>query len=294
MTEPPVRCSDAARARGDLAIGTASPATRWLLLEQESGWQSDVQASVQAPPAALVTLDRALASASARLELIRRPNARGEGTPPRWCVVDARLGVEVWGVRDADGGWGGALAALANPLAAGAAPGEGLLLVCTHGRHDQCCAVRGRPVAAALAEEWPAQTWECTHLGGDRFSANVAVMPDGVLYGYVSGEDAVALVRGHKAGRVDRDRIRGVIGWASHEQAAIVAAADALGTTPWDRDLTITRRSAHEGWYVQIAHAGRHVDVHGRNVLSAPARLTCSAPGPRSALVPVVDSVVPV
>jgi hypothetical protein len=293
MTVPPVRCSDAARARGDLVIGTASPATRWLLLEQESGWQADVQASVQAPPAALAALERALAPASARLELIRRPHARGDGQPARWCVVDTRLGVEAWGVRDADGGWGGALDALADPLAHGAAPGAGLLLVCTHGRHDQCCAVRGRPVVAALAEAWPGPTWECTHLGGDRFAANVAVLPDGVLYGYVSGEDAVALVDGHRAGRVDRAKIRGVIGWAAHEQAAIVAAAEHLGTTPWDRAITIGRRSAPEGWHVQVVLAGRSVDVFGHNELAPPARLTCSAPGPRSALVPVVDSVVP-
>ena len=37
---------------------------------------------------------------------------------------------------------------------------EPLFLVCTHGRHDRCCALRGRPVAAALAARHPAH-----HLG---------------------------------------------------------------------------------------------------------------------------------
>jgi hypothetical protein len=50
---------------------------------------------------------------------------------------------------------------------------EPIYLVCTHGRHDACCAVRGRPVAAALAAAYPERTWECSHIGGDRFAANV-------------------------------------------------------------------------------------------------------------------------
>ena len=51
---------------------------------------------------------------------------------------------------------------------------EPMLLVCTHGVHDTCCAVRGRPVAAALARRWPEATWECSHVGGDRFAAQRA------------------------------------------------------------------------------------------------------------------------
>ena len=62
--------------------------------------------------------------------------------------------------------------------------------VCTHGRHDACCAERGRPVAAALAAAHPEQTWEVSHIGGDRFAANVLVLPDGLYYGRVSAADA--------------------------------------------------------------------------------------------------------
>ena len=58
-----------------------------------------------------------------------------------------------------------------------------LFLVCVHGRREVCCAVRGRPVAQALAARWPGQTWECSHLGGDRFAPNVLVVPDGTTYG---------------------------------------------------------------------------------------------------------------
>ena len=55
--------------------------------------------------------------------------------------------------------------------------------VCTHGRHDACCAERGRPVAAALTASHPAETWEISHMGGDRFAANMVVLPEGLYYG---------------------------------------------------------------------------------------------------------------
>jgi len=301
-----VRCSDAALLRGDAPLGTAPPTSRWLLLEQDGGWAADVRASVQAPPDALDALDAALAAASARLELIRRPGPRTAGGPARWCVVDARLGVEVWGTRDADGGWGGALDALADPAthvaptapatAAASTPSApdadaaGLLLVCTHGRHDQCCAIKGRGVAAALAAAYPDQTWEATHLGGDRFAANVAVLPDGALYGHVSADKAVDLIAAHRAGTPDQAHLRGVVGRTPHEQAALVAASRALDVAPWDRRLTASERPADVGWRVEIGLEGRFLDVRGHDELASPALLTCSAAAPKSALVPRIDS----
>ena len=290
---PDDRCADAARRRGDTPIGTAPPASRWLLLEQDGGWAADVRASVQAPATALDALDDALAAASARLELIRRPGPRTPDGPPRWCVVDARLGVELWGTRDADGGWGGALDALASPAtyAPGPNPRTGVLLVCTHGRHDACCALRGRGVASALAAAYPVETWECTHLGGDRFAANVAVMPDGVLYGHVPPDEAVALVAAHRAGTPDPAHLRGVIGRTPHEQAALLAASLALGVAPWDRGLAASEHHADDGWLVEIVFAGRRLDVHGHDDLAPPALLTCAATAPKRALVPVVDAV---
>ena len=54
-----------------------------------------------------------------------------------------------------------------------------LVAVCAHGKHDQCCAVRGRSATAAIAAQYPELTWECSHLGGDRFAAAMLVLPEG-------------------------------------------------------------------------------------------------------------------
>ena len=51
-------------------------------------------------------------------------------------------------------------------------------------------------MAAVLAERWPDLVWECTHVGGDRFAANILVVPDGVLRRWVEGrapQDAAAI-----------------------------------------------------------------------------------------------------
>ena len=43
---------------------------------------------------------------------------------------------------------------------------EPIILVCTHGVHDTCCALRGRPVAAALSAQWPELVWGVQPCGG--------------------------------------------------------------------------------------------------------------------------------
>ncbi len=288
------RCSDGARRRGDPPLGTAPGGTRWILIEQDADWAPNPLASLEAPREARRDLGLALESVGARPEFVRRPRARAVQRTEslRWGVVDSTLGVEVWGTRDADGGWGGAIEALNDPVAAGAAPGPGTLLVCTHGRHDACCAMRGRPVAAALAAAFPEETWECSHLGGDRFAANLAFMPDGALYGYVDPEEAVELVRAHRAGRVDATHFRGVVGLEPAEQTARTAAAAELGLVPWDRRLTSELHSEPHGhWDVRVRLDGvPALRVTGHVVFREPSPLTCGAPA-RSAVVPIVDAI---
>ncbi len=97
---------------------------------------------------------------------------------------------------------------------------EPIFAVCTHGRHDPCCAERGRPVAAAMAAAHPQLTWECSHLGGDRFAGNVLVLPDGIYYGRVGADRAAQLIASHRAGRLDLAHLRG---WSAQPAAVQVA-----------------------------------------------------------------------
>jgi hypothetical protein len=95
--------------------------------------------------------------------------------------------------------------------------------VCTHGRHDTCCAVEGRPVARALAARHPELAWEVSHIGGDRFAANALVLPWGLYYGRLDPTSAPAVADSLLRGELELDHLRGRSGLASPLQAAEIA-----------------------------------------------------------------------
>src|SRR4029077_12254138 len=121
-----------------------------------------------------------------RVLLIRRP---GRSAPEKtqvfavrtgqWCETTELDRVQDVTSLDVEG--------LARGHSLGLTPwSEPLVLVCTHGRHDACCAERGRPRAAAMSALRRDAVWECSHLGGDRFAGNVLVLPEGLGYGQVT------------------------------------------------------------------------------------------------------------
>ena len=226
--EPTFRCADAARLRADPLAGSAPQADRWLLLEHPGPWPVDAVAGSGIDPAILAALQEAAGRTSGRILLVRRPGRINRMATRRWIVAGPDLGW-VAGPWTEDRDLRAAAAALmADPAQAGGIS-EPIMLVCAHGVHDTCCAIRGRPVASALAAEWPGQVWECSHVGGDRFAPNVVVLPDGFYYGYLDVESAVHTVRQHLAGAVSAGPLRGMARFPPPVQAAVVAAYERLG-----------------------------------------------------------------
>ena len=67
------------------------------------------------------------------------------------------------------------------------------ILVCAHSKRDRCCALRGRPIAAHLADILPGNAvWECSHTGGHRFAPVGIMLPTGYTYGRLSEPSALA------------------------------------------------------------------------------------------------------
>jgi hypothetical protein len=93
-----------------------------------------------------------------------------------------------------------------------------LWLVCTNGKRDRCCAELGRPIAAALSEEWPEGTWETTHLGGHRFSGTLLALPSGITLGRLDTANAVAACRAVERGELPAGLVRGRAGRPGAEQ----------------------------------------------------------------------------
>lgn len=138
-----------------------------------------------------------------------------------------------------------------------------LYLVCTHGRHDRCCALRGRPVAQALARVEPERTWECTHIGGDRFAANVVVLPEGLYLGRVEVDEVVDVLRGLEDGLLPAGRVRGRSSLSLPAQAAQQFAREDTGR--WARgDLhpVVQEAAGRDSWrVVLVGPGGKDVEV---------------------------------
>jgi len=283
------RCSTAAELAGDPLEATAPPADRWLLVEHAGPWGRHAITESKLHPAAATALAAWTRASRARVALIRRPGAAHRTRKTgRWYLADARPGRE--GIRCgtftdesqlvdilADAGEHGEHGQHGEPSA------EPVYLVCTHGRHDTCCALRGRPVADALARAYPQRTWECTHVGGDRFAANLVMLPHGIYYGQVTPREAVDLAKQHEAGVLDIERLRGRSSLPAPVQAAQHHARLASGETSIDAYPPLaSERSGPDEWRVRLAGPdGVPVTVTVRATMRAVARpLTCTGTAP--------------
>lgn len=121
-------------------------------------------------------------------------------------------------------------------------------LVCTHAKRDQCCAVRGRPVAAALealvggrlsALDPDAAVWECSHTGGHRFAPVLLLPGTGYTYGPAEVAHAAGIVEAVLDGRVVTENLRGRSTWPPAGQVAEVAVRNS-GVEAGVDDLVVT------------------------------------------------------
>ncbi|WBQ05260.1 hypothetical protein OX958_00330 [Kribbella sp. CA-293567] len=205
---------------------------------------------------------------------------RTDPAPRRWALVDSRPGQESirWGILPTDDH-------LLNVLA-GTDPGtpstDPIYLVCTHGRHDTCCAMRGRPAAAALSAAFPDNTWECSHIGGDRFAANLVFLPHSLFYGHVPTAEAVPLATRYNEGFVVPDHLRGSGAHPPPVQAAqhFARAAGAPLTLTAPHPTQITRPTPTT-WQI---HLTTPTHTYAVTVTAAPttvqAALTCASTPP--------------
>ena len=283
MSRPPAagreRCATGAQARGDQMLGTAFPAARLLLVEQPHPWGFAGLRASRFDTATALALEARGRAEGVRVQAIRRPGRSSDRAQRRWAIIDTRAEEPVlrWGefTDDAD--------LLELPLDGSLGEPDPLAhyFVCTHGRHDPCCAAHGRPLTAALAAVRPGQTWQISHLGGCRFAPSVLVLPLGLVYGRVPPSAAAELVAAAEAGEVVTALLRGRVGRPPAAQAALGFAHEQLAL-PRCRDLSLesTTPVAHGDVIVRISspRGAFDVTVHRQRV-DAPG-LTCASPGP--------------
>ena len=273
-----LRCADAAEAAGDPLEGTAPPADHWFLVEHPGPWNRFVLAGPGFDALAATVLDRWARDVNGRVLFIRRPGRRERSAQRRWFRVDGRPGHG--SVR------AGQFSAEAELVDVVADPGAGvahdgrLVLVCAHGRHDACCALRGRPLAAATAAELPECTWESSHLGGCRFAAALVLLPHGVVLGNVAAADGPGIATGYAQGLLPEHGVRGRASLSPVVQAAQHHARVATGRSRWTRCGPSRRLGRVRGtWLVRFTDPEVRVVLRERRV-AADRPLTCAATAP--------------
>ncbi|MCB0088889.1 MAG: sucrase ferredoxin [Caldilineaceae bacterium] len=134
---------------------------------------------------------------------------------------------------------------------------EPLFLVCTNGKRDRCCAKWGLPVYQSMADYAGQCVWQTTHTGGHRFAATLVCLPEGVMYGWVTPDDAQPLIDAHRAQQIYRlDRYRGR---SCHRQPAQAAdyylrtQTNALGLH--DHSLADVNPVADNRWQIAFRNA---------------------------------------
>jgi len=275
-------CSDRSLERHDPLTGTAGFGERWFLVEIDGAWGHHAILQSRLPPETAALLVRRVEGAGMRPLAIRRTGRRADSRRAqhhwRWAVVDTRPGLESvrWGVSD------NAEQLLEVPLdgSTGVESPEPVICVCTHARHDQCCAVKGRPVVTALAKAFPAQTWECSHLGGDRFASTMIVFPHGLYFGRVAPADAPAVVQAYLGGAIDDRYFRGRSSLPNAVQAASAFASEALDDHRVDAFGLRSHEQHGDAWTVVLDHDGVAVTVTLAQQMSAPLLSTCAATRP--------------
>ncbi len=284
LTTEPFRCAAASLLRQDPVAGTASTVRAYLLVENPGPWGVDALRDSRLPREVLGALRERTAAARVRPLLVRRPDRAvrpGPGAPVHVFAAYA----------DRSSPWleTGTVAAPEElldldleALGRGASPGltrteQPMLCVCTHGRHDACCAERGRPVAREMAKEHPEHTWEVSHIGGDRFAANVLVLPEGLYYGRVPAAGAADLASRHLRRELDLDLLRGRSSSPFAAQAAEIELRRRLGATDLDavRLVSFHRDDDLAEVVLDVHGAGYRVLV--RRTAGPAAQLTCRA-----------------
>ncbi len=112
------------------------------------------------------------------------------------------------------------------------------VMVCTHGKHDKCCAKFGGAVVQRLREGVDARqasvkVWESSHLGGHRFAATLAAFPQGRMHGYLTPELADEWLDAFLADQVHAPTYRGRIWLEGLHQVAEAFAQTVCQQEHW-------------------------------------------------------------
>lgn len=218
-------CSVLSAQAGESLYASASRTEHYLLLEYNGAWGAKAFEESQLPEAVKSHLSSAQKKLpNCKLLLLHRASSQAIGAGFHFYICHASeqqpslyefqvedyndlLDLDIEGVLDGEVRY----AAFRRH--------EPLFLVCTNGKRDTCCAKFGLPVFAEIAKSEPEAAWQCSHLGGHRFAANLLLLPQGILYGRMDPENATAALAAYRRGEMALHAYRGRTSYPPEAQA---------------------------------------------------------------------------
>ncbi len=267
-------CAETSRAHAESLHATASRVDTWILIEYRGLWAHDaVDGSTLSRELKAFLVSERLRLPRSRILFVRRSERRSTDGLVAFVARSTRNERELrcLELERHDDLIGLDLASAGEPVE------HPLFLVCTHGKHDRCCARYGRPLYDAVREQVDdAWAWQSSHLGGDRFAGNLVVLADGVYYGRVEPAEAWPVVEAALERRVHLPLYRGRSCYGFVSQAAEIAVRELTSELGVDdvRVRSVARDGA--GWVAEVEAAGAAYAVDVRVEEGAPTHLTCS------------------
>jgi hypothetical protein len=261
-------CAGLSEAFAEPLAGTAAVAGSWLCLEQRGPWGHNALVQSHLDPELGRTLDALGDEHGVRVQLIRHPGRHADTAddrPRRVFLAHSSPGVG-WLRETSTTNPAELLNLDFGRIAAGqhddwgSPVTEPLLLVCTNGRRDRCCALRGRELIAGLAGRHNGSVWESSHTGGHRFAPAAVVLPSGYTYGRLNAQTADAILSSAAAGKIVMDNCRGRSPWTRAGQTAELAVRehigeyliDALHIAEEDADQVLVAHQDGRSWRVTV------------------------------------------
>lgn len=206
-------CSLMSSASGEHLYGTALEVKNWFLLEYPGTWKKDALAESSLPEEAKERLgDFASSFEESRVQLIGGRGRIRDGKIGFYYARSSEFSPKLYrfdlgrydDLLDLD------IAKLAETGEIEKfASDEKLVLVCTHGARDGCCAALGSPVFREISAKGGISAWRTTHVGAHRFAANLVMLPEGVYYGRVTPQNLDEVISSHLRGEIFLDCYRG-------------------------------------------------------------------------------------
>jgi hypothetical protein len=251
-------CSDLSRNACEPLYGTAGLGQVWLLLEHPQSWGEKALETSQLPGDVKTYLRSVLKGLEGgRFLLIRQ--RRSEPDSINFFIAVTREQtprIKQFKLRSYED-----LLQLDIPKLAGQAQNDKeslpLYLVCTDGKHDKCCAKYGLRAYQTLKARFGESVWESSHVGGDRFAANIVCLPHGLYFGRVTEAEAERVLGDYQDGKIFLGKYRGRSCYSHHIQVGEYFIRSRSGNLKIDSLRFLDEEAMEDDqWQVRFSSAG--------------------------------------